>query len=696
MENKEVIVMNAGAEERKSVKDTVVVHNTGSVDDGSGEMSMEDIYALAEENVRLKEELRIRDNDILSHDQVFDSIVAGTLHLILVMSVSTFEAEFVTSNIETSLGISRAEAMKDVRCIGHIFNEIERYNGKEEIFIHRGNGARRQFLVYVIHLPYGRSDRVAVVLLCKSNAARGDLEEMMIQQTQDANRAAGYFLASMSHDFRVPINSISGLVMLLMKNVGNPVKVMEYAHRIGMACQEILTTVDQILDMSRIETTETKLAEEEFGLGLMLEEISAIISSLAKAQDQKYVFTARGIEHDIVLGDKGRIMEMLRGVLSNAVKFTPPGGRVELTVSGVPDEKDGTVALIFEVRDTGIGMEKEQVQKYFRDDIPETAESELGRGTGIWLTRRLVSMMGGSISCQSLPGEGTIIWIRLKLRMVNSGAVDFWKKHGIHRMLVVNNNLQEAARIRNLMEAAGVDAASISSGYGTVKMVESAGVAENEYDLILLDEGLQDMDWRDVVTNVRRMSWIRMPHIFLMSSRHIHDEERMGAGVSHILSKPFYVSALHRLVEQVCEVSGEGMDDSDDDGHSMTGLRFLAAEDNTINADMLKDLLEVSGARCEIAGNGRAALAMFSNSKPGFYDVILMDLQMPVMDGYAAATAIRALDREDAKTVPIIAMTANTYEEDLNRTFEAGMDAHITKPIDIRTIMNQVRRVRGK
>ena len=204
------------------------------------------------------------------------------------------------------------------------------------------------------------------------------------------------------------------------------------------------------------------------------------------------------------------------------------------------------------------------------------------------------------------------------------------------------------------------------------------------------------MDWRDVVTNVRRMSWIRMPHIFLMSSRHIHDEERMGAGVSHILSKPFYVSALHRLVEQVCEVSGEGMDDSDDDDHSMTGLRFLAAEDNTINADMLKDLLEVSGARCEIAGNGRAALAMFSNSKPGFYDVILMDLQMPVMDGYAAATAIRALDREDAKTVPIIAMTANTYEEDLNRTFEAGMDAHITKPIDIRTIMNQVRRVRGK
>ena len=240
-------------------------------DGGIEQLTLEDICALAEENNRLRQELRIRDNDILSHDQVFDSIVSGTLHLILVMSVTTFKAEFITSNIDIALGISRSEAMEDVRNISHLFDDIEKYNGLEEIFIHRKNGARRQYLTYVIHLPYGRSDRVAVVLLCKSNLAKTDFEEMMLQQTQDANRAAGYFFASMSHDFRVPINSISGMVMLLMKNSNNPAKVMEYAHRIGVACQEILTTVDQILDMSRIETSETELASEEFGLGLALE-----------------------------------------------------------------------------------------------------------------------------------------------------------------------------------------------------------------------------------------------------------------------------------------------------------------------------------------------------------------------------------------------------------------------------------------
>lgn len=693
MEMKQNIAGDTGAYTSMDAMDTEDPGAIRGTDTESGQLTQEDVLALVEENNRLRQELRIRDNDILSQDQVFDSIVSGTSHLILVMSVTSYTAEFVTSNIVNALGIGRTDVMEDVRRIGSVFKHIEDHNGKEVTLVHRTKGIRLQYLIYVIHLPYGRSDRVAVVLLCRSDGAGGDLEEMMIRQTQDANRAAGYFLSSMSHDFRVPISSISGFVMLLMKNAQNPAKVMEYAHRIGMACQEILTTVDQILDMSRIETGDTELKSEEFGLGLMLEEISGIVSSLAKARDQKFVYSARGIEHDIVLGDRERLMEILRGILSNAVKFTPPGGRVELMVSGTPDEKDGIVSLIFEVRDTGIGMEKDQLEMYIRGNIPENTESAPGRGTGIWLTRKLIEMMGGSISAQSSPGEGTIIWIRMKLKVVNSGVSDFWKERGIRRMLVVDNNLQEAARIRNLMESAGVDAMSISSGYGTIKMIEQAALADHEYDLILLDEDLQDLDWRDVVNNVRKMTWTRIPQFFLMTSRQIRDEERRGAGIGHILQKPFYVSALHMLVEQVFEKkAGNGSDEQGHKEKSMAGMRILAAEDNAMNADMLKELLEMAGVRCEIAGNGRAALAMFSNSRPGYYDAILLDIQMPVMDGYAAAEAIRALDREDAKSVPILAMTASTFEEDVTRTYESGMNAHITKPLDIHVLQNHLSR----
>ncbi|MDO5132665.1 MAG: response regulator [Eubacteriales bacterium] len=657
----------------------------------------ETVRALAEENVRLRQELQVRDNDILSHDQVFDSIVTGSFHLILVMSTTTYEAEFITSNIETAIGVSREEAMKDVRRIGNSFENIEMCHGKEEFYIHRTTGARRQYLTYVIHLPYGRSDRVAVVLLCRTNTARGDLDDMMLRQTQDANRAAGYFLASMSHDFRVPINSISGFVMLLMKNAHNPAKVMEYSHRIGVSCQEILTTVDQILDMSRIETGDTVLESEEFGLGLMLEELSTLFSSLAKARNQTFIFTARGIEHDIVLGDRARLMEMLRGVLSNAVKFTPPGGRVELTVTGTPDETGDTVSMIFEVRDTGAGMDQDQVEMYFRGTIPTNAQSTPGRGTGIWLTRKLIDMMGGTISAQSRPGEGTILWIRLRLSVVNSGTTDFWVQRGVRKMLIVCGNLQEGARIRNLMVSAGVDATSISSGFGTVKMIEHAGSTDTGFDIVLLDEELQDMEWREVVGSIHAMSWIRMPMIVLMSNRQIRDEERRGAGIGYVLPKPFYISALHRMVAEVFEKrSGDVPNEFREGEYSMEGLRFLAAEDNALNADVLKELLEASGARCEIARNGRAALAMFSNARPGTYDVILLDLLMPVMDGYAAAAAIRALQREDAKTIPILAMTASTYEQDIQRTFESGMDAHITKPLDIRVLAGHIHRLRAE
>ena len=664
---------------------------TGAEEEQIAAMTPGRIRQLIQENERLKQELRIRDNDILSHDQVFDSIVSGTLHLIFVMSVTTYRAEFVTSNIDTALGIRRAEAMEDVRRIGAPFEKIEEYNGREITLIHRTNGARRQFLSYVIHLPYGRSDRVAVVLLCRSNVSKGELEEMMIRQTQDVNRAAGYFLASMSHDFHVPVNSIAVFVLLLMKNAEDPAKVKEYAHRIGLACQEILSTVDQILDMSRIETSRAELEEEEFGLGLMLEEVSAVITSLSKARDLQYVFSATGIEHDIVLGDRGRLMEILRLVLSNGVKYTPPGGRVELTVSGNPNEEDGNVALLFEVRDTGIGMDQVQLQKFFRDEIPDRVDSP-GRGTGIWLARRLISLMGGSISAHSRPGEGTIIWIRLQLKMVNSGVSDFWKRRGIRRMLIADKNLQEAARVRNLMKSAGVDAMSVSSGYGTIKMVEQAGNAEMTFDLILLDEELQDMDWREIISSVRRMTWIRMPGVFLMTKRQMRDEERRGMGISQVLQKPFYFSVFHRLVEQVCEeASGDGSDREGESG-SVTGLHFLVAEDNAVNADMVRELLEMAGARCEIAGNGRAALAMFSNSKPGLYDAILMDLQMPVMDGYATASAIRALKREDARLIPIFAMTISSVEEDEERLKQSGIDAHIKKPLDLRVLQSLVRR----
>ena len=280
---------------------------------------------------------------------------------------------------------------------------------------------------------------------------------------------------------------------------------------------------------------------------------------------------------------------------------------------------------------------------------------------------------------------------------MNIGTSDFWEEHGIHRMVVVNGNIQEAARIRNLMESAGVDTVTISSGFGAVKMIEQQCAFGNVIDVILLDEDLQDMEWQEVMGSLRMMSWINLPMVFLMSGRQIREEECKALGLSHVLQKPFFISALHKVVEEVCvKKTADRTSDEPDDAVGLAGFRFLAAEDNTMNADMVKELVEMTGARCEIARNGRAALAMFSNSQPGYYDAILMDLQMPVMDGYAAAVAIRELKRPDAKTVPIIAMTASTFEEGIQKSFEAGMDAYIAKPLDVRILQSHMRKFRHR
>ena len=200
-----------------------------------------------------------------------------------------------------------------------------------------------------------------------------------------------------------------------------------------------------------------------------------------------------------------------------------------------------------------------------------------------------------------------------------------------------------------------------------------------------------------MVGSLRMMSWINLPMVFLMSGRQIREEECQALGLSHVLQKPFFISALHKVVEEVCvKKTADRTSDEPDDAVGLAGFRFLAAEDNSMNADMVKELVEMTGARCEIARNGRAALAMFSNSQPGYYDAILMDLQMPVMDGYAAAVAIRELKRPDAKTVPIIAMTASTFEEGIQKSFEAGMDAYIAKPLDVRILQSHMRKFRHR
>ena len=258
--------------------------------------------------------------------------------------------------------------------------------------------------------------------------------------------------------------------------------------------------------------------------------------------------------------------------------------------------------------------------------------------------------------------------------------------------------MNEAARICALLRNTGLDTEYTASGYGALQLAEQANMEDRNFDLFLMDRDIQDKGYWEVADEIRAMSWTKVPAIILMSDKAEHFTQNVHkAGIAALMPKPFFFSTFRKIVDDLgLDKDGEGPGIEAVDANPLGGLRFLVAEDNTINADVLKELLEVEGARCEIAGNGKAAVAMYRNSRPGYYDMILMDIRMPLMDGYEATAEIRSLPREDAATVPILAMTADTMEEDVERSFACGMDAHIPKPLNIQVLNQTVYKLRSK
>ena len=488
--------------------------------------------------------------------------------------------------------------------------------------------------------------------------------------------------------------------MLLMKNSDNSAKVMEYAHRIGMSCQDLLVMINQIMEVSGVDKNSTEADNSEFALGKTIEEISDLVRAKAQLKHQRFEVRTSGIEHDIVIGDRVRITEVLMNLLDNAVQYTSEGGEISLTVIGRETEGDpGFMDISFEVRDNGMGMSNELQKRLFEntgrfDDIPGMQ----GSGLGIAVSRRFVAQMGGTISVQSTLGQGTTFFVGLRLQTAGRATNNFWSEHGVNRLLVVGENMNEAARICALLRNTGLDTAYTANGYGALQMIEQAGVEDEDFDLILMDRDIQDKGYWEIAEEILAMAWTKVPAVILMSDKAEHFIQNVHkTGIAAIMPKPFFFSTFRKIVEDLgLNRNGEGTGNEAVDKNPLGGLRFLVAEDNTINADVLKELLEVEGARCEIAGNGKAALAMFSNSRPGYYDMILMDIRMPLMDGYAATEAIRGLPREDAASVPILAMTADTMEEDVERSFACGMDAHIPKPLNIKVLNQTVQKLRGK
>ncbi len=514
-----------------------------------------------------------------------------------------------------------------------------------------------------------------------------------LQAAQIASNSKTMFLSNMSHDIRTPMNAVLGFTTLLAKDAENPDKVREYTKKITASGQHLLSLINDILDVSKIESGKVVLNVEEFTLNDLVSSVDAIIRPMAEARDQKFIVEVAGIKHECLLGDETRINQVLINLLSNAVKYTQTGGNIWLRIIGLKQRSTQFEHIRIEVQDNGYGMTKEYLETIF--DAFTRAENSTtnkvqGTGLGMAITKNIIELMGGTIDVSSEVNQGSLFRVELEFR-IPEGQVDkrFWTERGISRILVADADAERCENIQALMSDVGVKSDTAHSMEEVLSLLSKCDKSQEIYHAILLDGSISNTDSMQAVNTVREETGEELPIVFLADHDEEGAEDVLQIENTGILFKPFFASAFkEKILEmQIKTTQVEELDVKNQ--NSLDGLYFLAAEDNEINAEILREILLISNAQCEIVENGQLAVERFANSKEGEFDAILMDVQMPVMNGYDATRAIRALGREDARKIPIIAMTANAFAEDEKEALNAGMNVHLAKPIDIE-LLNQV------
>ena len=660
-----------------------------------------------------KRKLRDQEVVIKSRERLFDLLTYNTDDIFALFDPKTGEAEFVSGNVESVLGLDPDDVKRNV------FNLM--IASKENIAEFKENAESQWddgFVVEELSMkhvktnneywfrmainPPQRGGKGYVLMLSdrtKEHQMRGDLQAALAV-AKSANEAKSNFLSNMSHDIRTPMNAIIGFATLLEKDAENPVKVREYIRKISFSSHHMLSLINDILDMSKIESGKSALHVEEFSFPTFLEELYSIIITQVNSKKQKFEMHTKGAIPELVNGDKLRLNQVLINLLSNSVKYTPVGGEIDLTVEALKESVRNHAHLRISVKDNGLGMSEDFVKVIFepfsRETTAYTREIQ-GTGLGMAITKQIVDLMGGTISVKSKLGEGSEFIVEIELAKANQPEKDakqFWKDHNISKMLVVDDEEDVCMEVKVLMEDTGVKVDYATGGAAAIEKIKEAK-DNNRYDIVLLDWKMPEMSGLEVAKRIKEMTQGALP-IMILSSYNVEEiqDEAQGTGISVFLSKPFFVSNFRNAVEKL---SGVEHVETEDDGEeaSMEGFNILAAEDNPINAEILVELLDIEGAKCTICENGQIAVDTFVNSAPGTYNLIFMDVQMPVMNGHQASKAIRESSHPEAKTIPIIAMTANAFDDDKKAAYDAGMNAHVAKPIDMNLVKKTVAKVLG-
>ena len=525
------------------------------------------------------------------------------------------------------------------------------------------------------------------------------LLEQALVQAEKANNAKTMFLSNMSHDIRTPMNAIIGFTNLALNNLDDPVLVKNYLNKTVVSSTHLLSLINDILDMSRIESGKIRLEEVNCNLSEIMHDLNTIVLGQASEKQQNLYMDTFNIENELVICDKLRLHQMLINLLSNAVKFTPVGGNIHVFVrQTASDENTGTYE--FHVKDDGIGMSPEFLKvlyQPFERERTSTISKTQGTGLGMSITKKIVDMMGGSIDVVSAPNQGTEFIVHLKLKIQDTSA-NLTNLEALQnaRALVVASDYNACSSATNLLRRLGMRAEWTMYGREAVLRAKEAVDRHECYSVIVLDDLLLDMESIDAVEQLRMIPGNDNP-IIVMASYDCANIEKSAreAGVTAFISKPLFLTEMHDVLARAIGVLKDEVKIEVDDTSCFAGKKILLVEDNELNREIAQSVLGEMGFGVDCAEDGRVALNVLEKAKPGAYDLILMDMQMPVMDGLEATRRIRSLNKDYFKNVPIVAMTANAFEEDRKAALDAGMNEHVAKPIDVEKLKKVLRKFLG-
>ena len=648
--------------------------------------------------------LKKKDTEILYRDELFQKLSMNVDDVFLMLDAKTYHADYVSPNVENLLGITVEQIRKDINILGklHIAEQGDpEKNYLEEIQV---NGQREWDFEYVL-LKTGEKRRfhnIAMgsevngkkkyILVMSDRTADWKMNQALseaVRAAETANRAKSTFLSNMSHDIRTPMNAIIGFTTLAVSNIDDKKRVRDYLGKILSSSNHLLSLINDILDMSRIESGKIHLEETEVSLSDVLHDLKTIISGQIYAKQLDLYMDAMDVTNEDVYCDKTRLNQVLLNLLSNAVKFTPAGGTISVRLKQFPGTVKDSGLYEIRVKDNGIGMSAEFVKKIFSPferERTSTVSRTQGTGLGMAITKNIVDMMGGTIEVQTEQGKGTEFIVRLPFRIQ-------FKQHHTEKIaeleglkaLVVDDDFNTCDSVTKMLVRIGMRSEWTLSGKEAVLRARQSMELGDAFHAYIIDWRLPDMNGIEVTRQIRSLG-DDTPIIILTAYEWSDIEvEARAAGVTAFCAKPMFMSDIRdTLMIAIGQMQAEAEDTRPlASGSDFRGRCILLVEDNELNSEITVEILNGYGCQVDTAVNGAEAVKKIKNSKPGDYELVLMDVQMPVMNGYEATRQIRALNDPALAGITILAMTANAFDEDKKKALECGMDGFLTKPIVI-------------